>query len=150
MSFENVELMRELTEGFLELGEGSLDAWLRDLASVLDPDVEWDASELPVPDIGGVYRGRDAVVKWWREWLEAWETVTFDYHLVDGGDRVILLLDQRMKGRYTGIELAVGKYAQLVTFAEGRIVHWRFYAHQSEALKAAEVEGGSPLDAESP
>jgi hypothetical protein len=27
----------------------------------LDPDVEWDASEIPAPDIGGVYRGPEGV-----------------------------------------------------------------------------------------
>jgi hypothetical protein len=36
-----------------------------------------------------VYRGKEAVMRWWREWLTAWETVEFDYELMDAGDRVV-------------------------------------------------------------
>jgi hypothetical protein len=46
--------------------------------SDFDPDVEWDASEIPAPDIGGVYRDPEGVRQFWREWLAAWETVQFE------------------------------------------------------------------------
>ena len=78
MSRENVELLRGTFENFL--------AGKRDWgAELLHPEVEWDASELPVPDIGGVDRGPEAVGEFWREWLAAWETVEFEYELVDAG-----------------------------------------------------------------
>ena len=103
----------------------------------MDPEIEWDASETAVPDLAGVYRGIEAVVQWWRQWLAAWETTDYEYELVDAGDQVVLLLDQRMRGRSTGIEVTLGAYAQLATFKEGRIVHWKVYAGQSKALEAA-------------
>jgi hypothetical protein len=52
----------------------------------------------------------------------------------DVGD---LALDQRMRGRSKGIEVPLGKCTQVVTFRNGRIVHWKVYLSQAEALEAA-------------
>ena len=65
--------------------------------------------------------------QFWREWLAAWETVQFEYELIDAGDRVVALVDQRMRGRSTGIEVELGKYARVYTFRDGSIVHWKGY-----------------------
>jgi ketosteroid isomerase-like protein len=130
MSQENVERMRVMHEAFLA-GKSEFGAEL------LDPEIEWDASESPVFDMRGVFRGPEAVRQFWRGWLAAWETVQFEYELLDAGDRVVALIDQRMRGRSTGIELPFGKYAAVYTFRDGLMVHYKFYASQSEALEAA-------------
>jgi SnoaL-like domain len=138
MSQENVERFRAAIEDFLAgSGESSWEGWLTRADEIMDPAIVWDASEGPAPDIQGVYRGKEAVMRWWREWLAAWETVEFEYELVDAGDRVVLLLDQRMRGRSTGIEVPMGKYAHVATFRDGLMVHWKHYASQSKALEAA-------------
>jgi ketosteroid isomerase-like protein len=129
MSQENVERIRATFEDFV--------AGRRDFgAGLLHPDVEWDSSDLGVLDISGVYHGIDAVRQFWREWLSAWETVQFEYQLVDAGDSVVVLIDQWMRGRSTGIELPLGRYAQVYTFRGGVVVHWKAYMSQSEALEA--------------
>jgi ketosteroid isomerase-like protein len=130
MSQENVERLRAAFENFLA-GRRSWGAEL------VDPEVEWDGSDMTLLDVGGrVYHGREGVQQFWREWLAAWETVQFEYTLVEAGDRVVALIDQRMRGRSTGIEVPFGKYAHVYTFREGLIVHWKMYASQSEALEA--------------
>jgi hypothetical protein len=68
--------------------------------------------------------------------LAAWETVEFEYELVEAGDRVVILLDQVMRGRSTRIEVPMGRYAQAVTFRDGLIVHWKAYRTQAAALEA--------------
>ena len=73
------------------------------------PQIEWDASTHPLPDLAGVYRGRDATLGWWRQWLAAWEAVRVEYELVEAGDRVVGLFHQRMRGAYTGIDVRSGK-----------------------------------------
>jgi len=129
MSQENVESLRAAHEAFLagksEFGD-----------ELLDPEIEWDASESPAPDSSGVYRGIEGVRQFWREWLAAWETVQFEYELIDAGDRVVALVDQRMRGRSTGLEVPMGKYATVYTFRDGLIVHWKMYRSQSAALDA--------------
>jgi ketosteroid isomerase-like protein len=129
MSQENVKRLRSAFEAFLA-GKSEFGVEL------LDPEVEWDASDEFALDIGGVYRGVAAVQQFWRDWLAAWETVQFEYELFDAGDRVVALIDQRMRGRSTGIEVAFGKYAHVYTFKDGLIVHWKLFMSQSEALEA--------------
>ena len=46
------------------------------------------------------------------------------------------LIDQRMRGRSSGIDVPLGKYAHVYTFKDRLIVHWKLYTSQSEALKA--------------
>jgi ketosteroid isomerase-like protein len=95
-----------------------------------------DASAAPVLDISGVYRGVDAARNWWREWYAAWETLRFDYELVDAGDRVVMLLELRLRGRSTGIELPPAKSAWVATFRDGLIVRMKLYMSHPEALEA--------------
>ena len=137
MSEENVAIYRRLCEEFQQ-GSRNRDwePWLEGLDAALARDVEWDASGLPIPGLSGVYRGPEAVVNWWREWLSAWETSEFDYELLDAGDRVVLLVSQTMRGRSTGIEVSIADYAHIVTFRDGLITHWT-WASQREALAAA-------------
>jgi ketosteroid isomerase-like protein len=132
MSKENVERLRGAFEAFLA-GKSEFGAEL------LDPEVEWDATELPIPDINDVHHGPEAVQEFWRQWLAAWETVQIDYQLVDAGDSVVALIDQRMIGRSTGIEVPFGKYAQVYTFRDGLIVHWKAFISQADALEAVRL-----------
>jgi pimeloyl-ACP methyl ester carboxylesterase/ketosteroid isomerase-like protein len=128
-SLENVERVRGAFEAFLrrDLGAGG---------DILHPDIVWDASDSSIFDISGVYHGLDGVAEFWREWLSAWETVEFEYELIDAGDRVVALINQHMRARSTHIDVPIGKYAQLYTFRDGLVVHWKLYESQSEALEA--------------
>ena len=137
MSQENVELLRAFAEeGVLARVGGELDAEaaIARQAALWDPDIELDASEFPALDISGVHRGADAARSWWREWYAAWETLRFEYELVDAGDRVVMLLDLRLRGRSTGIEFPPAKGAWVMTFRDGSVVHMKLYMNQSDAL----------------
>jgi hypothetical protein len=117
------------------------EAMISKMAQLWAAEIEWDVSAAETLDASGVYRGVEGARRWWREWLSAWETLRFDYELVDAGDRVVWLLDLRMRGRSTGIEVARGKHAWVATFSNGLIVHQKLYQSQSEALEAAGPEG---------
>jgi ketosteroid isomerase-like protein len=133
MSQANVERLRTAFDNFLAGGRD----WGADL---LHREVEWDASDV-VFDLSGIYHGAEAVQQYWREWLAAWETIQFEYELIDVADRVVALIDQRMRGRSSGIEVPIGKYAHVYTFKDGLIVHWKLYMSQSEALAAVGLAG---------
>jgi len=137
VSEENMERLRTLVEDFrASTSESARDAMLTRIAALWDQEIEWDASELPLPDLGGVVRGREAVARTWKEFLAAWETMRFEYELVDAGDRVVLLLDQRMRGRSTGIEMALGMNAHVITFRDRLIIRWKLYKSRSDAFEA--------------
>src|SRR6266568_5905765 len=105
MSQENVERLRAAFDDFFA-GKSNFGT------DLLDPSVEWDATELAlvVPDFSAVYRGIDGVRRFWGEWLPGWKTVQADYELVNARGSVVALLDQRMRGRSTGIEVPFGQY----------------------------------------
>ena len=138
MSQGNVELLRAAVEASrAATRENEWNGTLTGgLAELWDPEIEWDMSSHPLPDLAGVYQGREAVLLWWGEWLAAWKTAQIEYKLVDAGDRVVSLVDQRMRGRSTGIEVPSGKYAVVFTFRDGLIVRGTFYGRWSEALEA--------------
>jgi hypothetical protein len=139
VSQENVEIVRATMEDFIAgKTEFDADGTLTRMAGEehWHPDIELDVSEAVVPEMRGVFCGKDAVRRWWSEWLGAWETVEFEYELRDAGNRVVALIDQRMRGRSTGIEVSRGKYAQVGCYRDGLLVHWRFYGDQAEALAA--------------
>jgi ketosteroid isomerase-like protein len=86
-----------------------------------------------------VYRGIEPTRRWWREWLAAWGAVRVEYELIEAGDRVVGVFRQRMRGLYTGIDVASGRYAMVFTFRNGLIVRAKFYARPSEALDAVRL-----------
>jgi SnoaL-like domain len=150
MSQENVQRLRKAIEDSMS-GQGEFDAdgMLIQLPDeeLFDPQIEWDASEVPVLDISGVYRGIEGVRQYWRQWYSAWQVLHYDYRLLDAGDYIVGLFDtQRMRGRSTGIEVPVPKYATVMKFRDERMVHWKLYMNQSVALEAV---GLSEQDAHS-
>jgi SnoaL-like domain len=138
MSRENVELFRAYHDEIARASHEGLDpeAMVSKMAEFWAPEVEYDMSESPALDIGGVYRGIAASRQLWRQWYAAWEALQFEYELVDAGDRVVVLIDLRMRGRSTGIEVPFGKHAFVTTFRDGLMVHNKLYMSQSEALEA--------------
>jgi hypothetical protein len=138
MSRENVEIWRENLDGQLAaLSAGvSPEATISEMAEIWDPKIELDASDAAVLDLKRVYRGADQVRQFWQEWFSAWETVQYEYELIDAGERVVMLLDLKMRGRATGIELPFGKFAWISTFRNGLVVHVKLYMSQAEALES--------------
>lgn len=146
MPRRNVDLWRASIEDIRSDIRASADefdgeAMIIKMSQLWDADIEWDVSEAETLDASGIYRGIEGARQWWREWLAAWETLRFEYELVDAGDRVVWLLDLRMRGRSTGIEVARGKHAWVATFSGGLIVRQKLYQSQCKALAAVEPKG---------
>ena len=138
MSQENMEIFRAYHDEIARATREGLDpeAAVSKMAEFWDPEVEYDMSQSPVLDMVGVYRGIAACQKLWRGWFQAWETLHFEYELVAAGDRVVVLLDTRMRGRSTGIEVPLGKAAFVTTFRDGLMLRNKLYMSHSEALEA--------------
>ena len=138
MSQENVEIVRQAMNAYER----------RDLATLFafyDREIEWHIGRLMAQVMGGrqvgdfdpVYYGHDGIRAFWRSWLEAWETITFDYEeFIDAGDTVIVMLSQHTRGRASGIELELS-YAQAWTVQRGKITRMEFFPTRNEALEAA-------------
>jgi ketosteroid isomerase-like protein len=140
MSQENVEIVRALTalaqkpEGVALLASGDFDF------TVLDPGVEWDATQIidVVPDLAEVYRGLEGVRTYWRRWMEAWRDLEFEIQDIrdTDDDVVVLICNQRQWGRHTGIVTEVPPFAMAYTFRNGKVVRVRVFPDQEKALGA--------------
>jgi hypothetical protein len=116
MSEEDVEVWRAHIEALRAGASGQFDqeSVISKMAEVWDPRIEQDVSEAPAGlGVSGVYRG------------------------IDAGDRAVMLLDLRMRGRSSGIEVALGKHAWVATFRDGLMVKSKLYMSQADALEAA-------------
>jgi SnoaL-like protein len=136
MSQQNVEIVRRIYDGFPIVQERLRRGELA-IGEPFAEDVEWDASEMGLPDLGdGQLHGRAGVRQFWIAWLAPWEDVHFDYELRDAGDQVLALIDQWMRAK-DEMNLATGRYAQLWTFSSGQVVGWKMYRDVARAFEAA-------------
>jgi ketosteroid isomerase-like protein len=109
---------------------GGLEAWSRSL----HPNVRWDTSVRGVD--GGVVHGPAAVMQVSREWLDAWEALTFEVReLREAGEQVAVRFHQHGRGRGSGIEGELEWFASL-GFRDDKIVAYREHVAWSDALEA--------------
>jgi ketosteroid isomerase-like protein len=140
VSRENVEVVRELLDLFAQRmrdksAEGGYDPALEYYAA----DVEFDASRMPMVGSAGVYRGREGVSTFWREWLSAWRDLQFEVEdVLDAGENVVALIrNQRQWGRHSGIETTFPAYGIVFTIHDRTITRWRSFPDVPSALEAA-------------
>jgi ketosteroid isomerase-like protein len=135
MSRENVELVRRVCEAN---DRGDLTA----VFAAYDPEIEWHVLGLASAELGfdPVYVGHDGVRTFWRLWLSAWETTSFEYdEFIDAGEHVVVVQTQRNRGRTSGIELEWNSYAQVWTMQDAKVVRVEFFPTRGEALEAVRL-----------
>jgi ketosteroid isomerase-like protein len=136
MSSTNVELVRRLYDAF----KARENSWPFE---VYDRDIEWDLKGWPqMVDLGiePIYHGHDGVRAFWRQWLEAWESIEFRLDdLIDAGDDVVALISQVSRGRVSGAEVPTS-YAMVWTVRDGMVVRMRNFGDRAEALRAAGLD----------
>ncbi len=122
MSQENVDIVRTFLAA--DLDEALVHA---------DPEIVWNpVEEAPT-------HGHDAVRASNTRWKSEWD----DYELLpeefaDLGDRVLVTVCLRGRGRGSGIEVEA-RFYDLYTLQRGKIVRMDQFAEQSEALEAVGV-----------
>jgi ketosteroid isomerase-like protein len=124
----NVALVRDFVEAFNRL----------DVASVvcdLDPAVE--LHEWPAAPGARTYRGHDGVRRALDSWFETWEWMQVEIlDIFEVGDRVVLTLHQRAKGKASEIELEVKTFS-VYTLRDGKVIRMEFFTDRDAALEAA-------------
>jgi ketosteroid isomerase-like protein len=128
----------EIVERFFELrSQGDLR-----YLEYIDSDAVFDLSESR-STYSGVYRGHEQIREQWEALQEAWaETVLRPEEPVVVGDRVVVTVRIRARGRSSGVQLE-GEGANAFTFREGKIVHFKLFQTKAEALAAVRSAKGS-------
>jgi ketosteroid isomerase-like protein len=104
---------------------------------MLDEHVVWDLRASRLPDLDGVYMGREAVIRWSRHYWGAWEDYRIEIEeLVDAGSGIVVMLRERGRGRGSGAPWEK-LHPQVWTFRGDRIVRWESFETRADALAAA-------------
>jgi hypothetical protein len=131
MSQENVDLVRAAWE-----------AWeRRDMEAIFefyDPAVVWDQTRAPPPELAEVYRGHDGIRRFFREWLDPFESFyAHPEEFIDAGEAVVVRVRQGGRGKQSGAEVEMAPYWQVYRLRDGRAMRIEIYLEQGEALTAA-------------
>jgi ketosteroid isomerase-like protein len=106
---------------------------------ILDEELVFDTRAYPGPEtLRTVYHGHEGVRAYWRQWLDAWESVDVvdgPHHEVDDG-AVVSWWRQRNRGKSSGAEVEM-ETAVLWTFQGDRIVRIAAFASRADARAAA-------------
>ena len=131
MSQENVEIVRRGTELWLR---GDFEGWLE----TIDPEIEWDISAHPLPDVPNRGQGREAfVTDMLGTYMSGWNDYAAEIKEVfEAGEQVILVLHETATMRETGAPLE-RDLVQLWSARDGRGAFLRVFQTKQEALEAA-------------
>jgi ketosteroid isomerase-like protein len=131
MSQENVETVGRAMDLWLR---GDLDAWLE----LMDPDIGWDISTHPLPDVPNHGRGRDALMAdMIVTYLSGWTDYSAELkEVIDAGDQVVVVLHETARMRDTGVPLD-RDLVQVWTVRDGRASFLRVFRTKVEALELA-------------
>jgi ketosteroid isomerase-like protein len=127
-----------MSQETIELAKRCLDAYSRRdidaLRALNDPavEVDWTASR---GIEAGVYRGFDAVLRFYTGYFEAFEEIVFEQvGFIDAGDSVVIPNVARTRGR-EGIEV-VTRGTFVITFHNQRVIRVCLHEDTDEALEA--------------
>ncbi len=126
-----MEVVRRGTEEWLR---GNLEAWVE----TIDPEIAWDISTHPLPDVPNRGQGREALMTdMLATYLSGWNDYSAEIKEVsEAGEQVILVLHETATMRDTGVRLE-RDLVQLWTVRHGRGAFLRVFRTKSEALDAA-------------
>jgi ketosteroid isomerase-like protein len=128
MSQENVEALRRTIEA---VNRGGPDAGL----DVYDPEIEFH--EDPKFPEAEVYRGREAVLRYFREFGASFESYRFEIESLRdvADDKVIAVLREHVRGKASGLEVD-RRSGWVVTFRDGRVLRLEIYLEPADAFEA--------------
>jgi ketosteroid isomerase-like protein len=118
-----------------QIVDGLIDAWnRRDLDAALG--LMHPHCEVRPVETTETLHGHDGVAAAFRDWFEAFEEFTIEAEDRSAhGDRVLVAMRQRARGKGSGVEIEE-RFYQLFTLRDGKVFRFEEYADQADALKA--------------
>jgi uncharacterized protein len=113
------------------------------VAEFADPDiVVTQSAELPDTE---TFHGRRGFIEAINAWEQAWDNFRVErLHTREHGDHVLTTVRQRARGRRSGVEVE-GLYTFVFTLRAGKLVRWRMFADEANALEAVGLGKAAPV-----
>ncbi len=126
MSQENVELARRV---FASADPSAFYA-------LFSADIEYDMRATPLPDFAEIFRGREAVLEFFRRYWGTWtDYAVVANEIIGNGNEVFLDIVERGTGRGSGLSFE-RRWYHVWTLRDGELVRWRGYFDREQALEA--------------
>jgi hypothetical protein len=110
--------------------EAMLEYWRADV-------VVHDESRPDPTDTDGEWRGHDGVRRYFADWQESFDESRAELlDVVHAGDRVLVAVHTRARGRGSGIPIENSRF-HVFTMSGGMVVRFAVYADEAEARAAA-------------
>jgi ketosteroid isomerase-like protein len=112
-----------------------IDAWnQRDLQAALK--AMHPQCEVRGVEVRETLRGHDGVAAGFRDWFDAFEEFTIEPEdFIAHGDRVLVPMRQRARGKGSGLEIEQ-RFYQLFTLRDGMVFRFEEYSEEADAWKA--------------
>jgi ketosteroid isomerase-like protein len=131
VSREAAEVVRELCDA-LNVNDTER------MACIAHPDVVQYGTRGGI-DQDRVVRGREAVMEYWDEVADAWESLHFEpERLIERGDLVVAFWRETARSRHSDLEVE-SQTASVFRLRDGMIVEITGYLDRDEALRAAGI-----------
>ena len=131
--------MTELTDRLRTAYEGFARRDMPAVLSVMDPDIEWDATDALAHT--GMYHGHDGVTEYITSLSAAWN----DYELVpeqftDSGDGAHVMVLGVVRGTLTSCQEVEARFAHVLQLENGKITRLKVCLDREAALRAMPEE----------
>jgi ketosteroid isomerase-like protein len=131
---EKVALMQRVIDAW---NEGDLDALLAECT----PDFEFDLTQSGIPDLSGVFRGREEYLKFATTWRETMGSTQMELvesqELADG--RLFVVVSQRATGPQSGVDVE-NPFAQILEFDGDKTNRAELFGVADQGRAAAGLE----------
>ena len=112
---------------------------LEAMEAISVPDVE--LHEWPEAPGARAYHGAEGLRQALDSWFESWEWMQVEIEgIVDLGDRVLMTLHQRAKGRGSSVEVDLKSF-NVVTVRDSKVARLELFIDEGDALRAAGLTG---------
>ena len=130
MSQENVEIVRRLWHAAERRDDQAAFA-------LYDPDVVWESGNVgPLELGGGPYHGHAGVRRFFRDWLESFETYRAQAEtFIDAGNRVLVGYRVSGRGKASGVEVEMPRW-NVYELRNSLVTHVEIFVTKTEALEA--------------
>jgi len=146
MSQENVDAVRSMLEPFTGINVAEIDLGAEAIRETVErdyaPDVELRTLASGIgAGVGELYRGRDGLIRYLREWLEPFSEYRVDnLDYIEAGDCVLVPTHQRGVGAGSGARVEI-ELTTLYGLRDGQITR----IHQFDTLEEASMPPGCPI-----
>ncbi len=118
-----------------QIVDGLIDAWnRRDLPAALE-QMHPQCEVRPV-EATETLHGHEGVAAAFRDWFDAFEEFTMEAEdVIAHGDRVLVTMRQRARGKGSGLEIEE-RFYQLFTLRDGKVFRFEEYSEEADAREA--------------